>query len=794
MKKLFSGEFIGNSPLLRSRFIQKPIIFLRRRHWLRRILFLFLFLGSCFFLLDLIFPFRPIIPYSQLIIAADGSALHGLLARDDKWRMKTERTDISPTMKTAFLEKEDKWFYWHFGVNPIAVARAAVNNVMAWKTTSGASTITMQVARLLEPKNRTIWNKLLEMFRAVQLEVHYSKEEILELYLNLVPYGGNIEGVKAASLLYFGTLPEKLSLAQIVALTIIPNRPTSLALGKNNEAIVIERNRWLQRFAAEGGVFPPEDIQAALAEPLDAVRRDPPKFARHLAVRLARQFPDEPIIRSTIVPVIQQKVQNLAYNYARRWALSGVFNAAVIVINNQTGDVEGYVGNPDFDDAAHQGQVDGVKAVRSPGSTLKPLVYGMAFDAGIITPKTVITDVPVNFDGFAPENFNRKYNAAVPVEKALAFSLNVPAVKLMSALRPATVTDKLIQAGFRQIAADKKQLGLSTILGGCGVRLEELAALYTSFARKGRYHPLRFIRDSRGEDSVTIISPQAAYMLGEILTQPVRPDLPRNAESSFRVPKIAWKTGTSYGRRDAWSVGFNRRYTIGIWVGNFTGTGVPELTGADAATPLLFAIFNALEYSGANEWFTPPVGLDFRLVCAETGLPPADFCTNQVIDYYIPGISATRRCEHRRMVFISPDSAISYCGSCLPANGYIKADYPNLPPELIAFYESEHISYPKIPEHNPDCSRIFGEHPPVITSPVNNKTYIIERGEDQKIMLSCTANNDVKTVYWYVNDRFVGSESVGKPVFFAPQPGEMKISCSDDKGRNADIRVRVEER
>ena len=214
---------------------------------------------------------------------------------------------------------------------------------------------------------------------------------------------------------------------------------------------------------------------------------------------------------------------------------------------------------------------------------------------------------------------------------------------------------------------------------------------------------------------------------------------------------------------------------------------------ADAATPLLFALFNALEYQGANEWFTPPAGLDFRLVCAESGLPPAEFCDNQATDYYISGVSAVKRCEHRRAVFISPDSAVSYCGSCLPANGYIKASYQNFPPELLAFYESEHIVHARIPEHNPACSRIFGDRPPAITSPVHNKTYIVERGENQKLMLSCTATSDVKTVYWYINDRFIAADAPGKSVFFVPQNGEIKISCSDDKGRNADVRIRVEE-
>ncbi len=754
-------------------------------------------IGCClglFIFLDLVFPFRLNIPYSQLIAASDSTPLHALLARDDKWRMKMEPSDISLIMRRAFIEKEDRWFYWHIGVNPFAIVRAAVNNVLHGKTTSGASTITMQTARLAEPKERTIWNKIIEVFRALQLETHYSKQQILELYLDLVPYGGNIEGTKAASLLYFGTMPAKLSPAQTIALTIIPNRPTSLALGKNNDSIVFARNRWLVKFA-KSGIFTQNEMQSAITEPLDAVRRNPPGIARHIAVRLAREYPQKPIIYSTIVPSVQQKVQNLCSNYSRNKALVGIYNASVIVVNNATGEVEGYVGNSDFDDNAHQGQVDGVIAVRSPGSALKPLVYAMAFDKGIITPKTVITDVPVNFNGFSPENFNRKYNGLVTAENALAYSLNVPAVKIMNELHPEAVVKTLVNAGFRQIAADKNRLGLSVVLGGCGVRLEEMVSLYEAFARGGAHHSLKYTLDDRlHNDSARIISPQAAYILAEILTKPLRPDLPRNVESSFRLPKVAWKTGTSYGRRDAWSIGYNKRYTIGVWMGNFTGVGAPDLTGADIATPLLFAIFNTLDYAGSNEWFFPPKGLDFRYVCSETGRLPADFCSNQVMDYYIPSKSDSKRCEHRKAVFIAPDSSISYCGSCLPENGYVKAFYQNLPPELIAFYESEHISYSKIPNHNPNCNRILTEYPPAITSPIGNKTYILERGEKQELMLSCAASNDVSTIYWYINDKFIASAKPGKSVFFTPVSGEIKISCSDDKGRNTDIYIHVEER
>jgi penicillin-binding protein 1C len=754
-------------------------------------LFFFLFAPVIlFFVLNFIFPLRVKIEYSQIVIANDGTVIHAFLTRDEKWRMLTEMNEISPQLKKAILYKEDKWFYYHFGVNPFALARAAFNNMFHQRRTSGASTITMQVARLLQPKKRTYSNKLVEMYRATQLEMKFSKDEIFLMYLNLVPYGGNIEGVKAASMLYFGRMPGKLSLAQITTLAVIPNRPVSLKLGKRNEAIVEARNKWLKRMR-EGKVFSDSEIEDALKEPLEAKRQDAPKFAPHFSLRMKQMYPDVPIIKTSLNRFNQEKTSTIVYNYSRRLLSYDIHNASVLIINNKTRKVEAYLGSPDINDRNFSGQVDGVNAVRSPGSTLKPLVYALAFDDGLATTKTVLADVPVNFDGYAPENFNSKFNGNITIENALAYSLNIPAVKMLSQLGVPTFTDKLKKAGFRQVAKDERKLGLSTVLGGCGVTLEELTGLYSAFAHEGKYSPLRFLKGDTVQNSVALVSPAASYMISEILTTLTRPDLPNNYQSSMHVPKIAWKTGTSYGRRDAWSIGYNMNYTIGVWVGNFSGDGVPELTGADMATPLLFEIFNSLDYNSSNKWFIEPEDLDFRLVCPESGKVPDDFCTSHVIDYFIPKVSSAQKCTHEKLVYVSADESFSYCTSCLPVNGYKTKYYPNPEPSLVAYYESEHIAYQKIPPHNWGCSRVFNTHPPIITSPSNKKEYIVEKGEDQQIMLSCNADNEVKTVYWYVNDRFYKSCLATEKIFFAPEAGELKISCSDDKGQNSNIVIRV---
>ena len=619
-----------------------------------------------FLLLDRAFPFRVNVPYAQLVTARDGSVLHAFLSRDDKWRMKTELGEITPELRNAILEKEDRFFYWHPGVNPAAVARAAANNIFTGRKTSGASTITMQVARLLQPKRRTYGNKLLEMFRAMQLEWHYSKDEILQLYLNLVPYGGNVEGVKAASLLYFGQLPNRLSAAQITMLAIVPNRPGSLALGRNQTLLRQARDKWLRRFG-ESGVFGLAVVQDALNEPLQIRRMPLPAVAPHLAHRLHQQLPDQPTVRTSLDRVMQDKVQQLAYNYHQRLRKYNIYNLAVIVADNQTHEMLAYVGSPDFNDNDHAGQVDNARAVRSPGSTLKPLVYALGIDAGKITPKTVLLDVPTQFSGgYVPENFDDKFNGAVTVEKALTNSLNIPAVKALEDITVPVFVQRLKAARFAQVSRD--------VLGGCGVTLEELVGLYAAFANEGRYAPIGPAAPSQpspkgeeknppplgeGRGGASIFSPQAAYMINEILMQAVRPDLPTGYQNSQHAPPIAWKTGTSYGRKDAWSIGYNRRYTVGVWVGNANAEGVPELTGADIATPLLFQVFNMVDYRAAASRLLAPAGMQLRLVCAETGLLPGPDCPHQVTDYFIPLISNTEKCNHLRQVAVSPDEAFS---------------------------------------------------------------------------------------------------------------------------------------
>lgn len=741
-----------------------------------------------FISLHLLFPLPDKVEYSTIITGNKGEVLHAFLTKDEKWRMKTSLDEISPLLRTTIIEKEDKLFYYHKGVNPFAMARAMIKNIFRAKRTSGASTITMQVARALEPKSRNYFNKLIEIFRACQLELKYNKDEILQLYCNLLPYGGNIEGVKSASVLYFKKDPDHLSLAEITALCIIPNRPSTLVPGKNNEGIIKERNRWLNKFS-DDKVFTPKQIEDALTEPFDVSRNDVPKFIPHLAYKLKKS--GEAVINSSIDINTQVKTEKIVRDYSRSLHAKNIRNASVIIIDNTTHQVITYIGSADFTDTIDAGQVDGVTAIRQPGSTLKPLLYGLCIDEGMLTPKSMITDVNVNYEGYAPENYDKKFNGYVSMEYALEHSLNIPAVKSLNQLGKNKFISVLGACNFKQIRKDQQKLGLSMILGGCGATLKELAGLFSSFANEGLYIEPSMIQDSGYKRRNRILSPAATFMINETLSKINRPDFPLNWQATEHMPKIAWKTGTSYGRRDAWSIGYNKKYTVGVWTGNFSGLGIPELSGAEIATPLLFKIFNTIDYDSDQEWFNQPKDCDIRMVCSETGLTPAEHCEHTVTDYFIPMISSSAICNNMQEIMVSADEKISYCRVCMPASGYKKKLYKIIPPEMRAWYEDHHLVYQKIPFHNKNCEKVFRDEQPLILSPRSGTEYLISKTDPEPLQLQCRPGSDVGMVYWYINNKFYKAGEARSPQFFVPAEGRVKISCTDDKGRNKDIWINV---
>lgn len=767
-------------------------LYARRPNWVGNLLQIIGAFAILLALSDVFFPFRIEPAYTQEIRASDGALLHAFLTTDDKWRYHTSLSDIPAELKRAFLLKEDRYFYQHPGINPAAIFRALLNNLRTGRRTSGASTVTMQLVRLVRPRPRTYTNKLVEMLLALRLELHYSKHEILERYLNLVPYGSNIEGVRSAARVYFDRELPNLSPAEATILTVIPNRPTSLRPGPELEALRIARNAWLNRFH-KMGLWDRAELAAALSEPIQLIRHPAPQQAPHLSYRLRRAHPYTNVITTTLKPQLQARTESLTAAYIRQIRHLGVTNASVIVIDNATRSVLVYVGSADYSAARDGGQVDGIQAVRSPGSALKPLLYALAFDDGIAVPASRLLDIPTSFRGYNPENYDGDFRGPVTAKFALANSLNVPAVALLSNVGVNRFTQALIAARFDQIRADANKLGLSVILGGCGVRLQELTALYCAFANLGVWKPLQYTLPNVSTDSLQLISPMAAVILTDILDDITRPDLPNNADNAPSLPKLAWKTGTSYGRRDAWAIGYNEQYTIGVWCGNFSGIGSPVIAGADVATPLLFRIANAIDRASFRRPVRPDsIVVPTRVVCAETGLPPDTFCTSLVRDAYIPQVSPSVRCAHRRWVWLSEDASMTYCSECLPSDRpthRVLAD--DLPPELLAWYYANGRTDNLPPPHNPACRHAVTEGLLAITSPESGASYYIEKGHPTRLALTATAPYDVSKLYWFVNNQFQGNAQPGQSFFIQPDTGRVSITVSDDRGRRHSITIFV---
>lgn len=736
-----------------------------------------------------LFPIPLEINYSKVIYSNNNTMLAAYLTKDDKWRLYTKIEEVSPELLKAIIEKEDKWFYWHPGINPIAIGRAFLQNIYSGKRVSGASTISMQVVRMLEPSERTYFNKIKEIFRAMQLELVCSKREILELYLSLLPYGGNVEGVKAASYIYFDRSPDKLNLSQSIILTIIPNNPNNLRIDKNNTNLIKNRNKWIDYYLAKKK-FSKNDLNDAREESVNSARYSINISAPHFSNFIKSKYKNTEIF--TTLDISKQLIaEKLLSNYIEKVKIKGISNGAVLVVNNKDNSVEVYCGSENYYNNINSGQVNAINAIRSPGSALKPFLYSHAFDIGILTPKMIIYDIPTDFSGYEPENFDLVFNGPVTVDFALKNSLNIPAVKLLENIGLSNFIDLLNKGGFYDIVKMKNKLGLSMILGGCGVRMEQLTRLYTALARNGNLYKLKYLKDDANDNYVKVFSPDAAFLTSAILSSNQRPDFPADFINYTKLPRVAWKTGTSYGKRDAWAVGYNPDYTIAVWMGNFDGKGANELTGANIAVPLLFELFNAINYNANTEWFKMPDNTFEREVCSETGLLPSENCVHLTKDYYIENISLNKKCELKKTIYTDLSEKIQYCPSCLPESGYKKVNYPFYEPELTLWYLKNKIDIKTPPAHNPDCNIIKSGKAPIIVSPVSDYEYFIEKDTDQQIMLQAASEPSVKYHYWYIDNKFIAKTKAGESHFYIPKKGNNNISCMDDLGRVKAISVKV---
>jgi penicillin-binding protein 1C len=523
---------------------------------------------------------------STQVVDRNGRLLRAYATPEGRWRLPAKLSEVDPRFVGMLLAYEDRRFREHAGVDPLAMLRAAWQWLRNGRVISGGSTLTMQVARLLESRpDRTLGAKLLQIVRAIELERRLRKDDVLALYLTLAPYGGNLEGVRAASLAYFGKEPRRLSLAQAALLVALPQSPELRRPDRSAAAARAARDRVLERIA-QAGHIPADEIALAKRAPVPAARRPMPALAPHSADQAIAAAPKSKLLRLTVDAALQKNLEDLARERAR--ALGPDISLAILALDNATGDVRARVASADYFDQRRAGQVDMTQALRSPGSALKPFIYGLAFEDGIAHPETLIDDRPLRYGAYAPENFDLTFQGTVTVRRALQQSLNVPAVALLDSVGASRLSARLAQAGATLVLPKGEAPGLAMALGGLGIRLSDLTMLYAGLARGGGAVPLKeYADDATSIVPRRLLDPVAAWYVGNILTGTPPPE---NAAGG----RIAYKTGTSYGYRDAWAVGFDGRHTIGVWVGRPDGSPVPGLVGRVAAAPVLFDAFARL--------------------------------------------------------------------------------------------------------------------------------------------------------------------------------------------------------
>ncbi|MFH1008526.1 MAG: penicillin-binding protein 1C [Candidatus Latescibacterota bacterium] len=732
-------------------------------------------------------------PSSTLIYDRSNRLLRAFTASDDTWRMRCDPNELSPLLIKMVLAYEDRWFRWHPGINPVSILRATITNVRSRKVVCGGSTLTMQIARMMEPKERNLNSKVVEVFRALQLELFYSKDELLETYFNLAPYGGNIEGIASAAQLYFGKSVSTLSVGEIALLTALPNSPTKLRPDVHPEQAREARDKVLKRLR-EHGTISAGQYADALSEPVPTKRQPMPFRAPHLARLLRKQYPDRAHITSTIDLRIQDLCLSALRQHLSALRPKGIANGAVVMLDNRTRTVLAMVGSGDFFEEGSSGQVDGALAPRSPGSALKPFVYAAALDQGLISERSILEDVPVDYSGYRPVNYDEKYHGVVTVRDALMHSLNVPAINLCAALEEKSIYSLLKRAGLSTLGNSQESYGLPLILGACEVNLLELTNLYAALANGGLGAPARLVSDAPAHQEGRLFSEASAFIVREILSEVARPDLPSCWEFSLNLPKVSWKTGTSYGHKDAWSIGCNPEYTIGVWVGNFSGKGAPAIVGAEVAAPILFDLFNAVTVDRPDGWFEMPDTVERRLVCALSGMPAQEICPTTTEEWYIPEVSPWQTCAIHTRITVDEETGYRLCPHCRQGRKTHHEVMSQWPAKLATWMERTGYPVDRIPPHYPPCTSLIAGQGPVIRSPSERCEYLLREGiaaDYQKILLDASVSNNIENIFWFVDGELLYSGSVERKVFYTPTPGKHTLICMDELGRSSKRMLQV---
>lgn len=744
-----------------------------------------------------VWPHAPLserVSMSTGVWSADGALLRVTLSADDQYRLWVPLPQMSAAVVDAFLLKEDRGFYWHPGVNPIALARAAFRTYRGER--QGGSTLTMQLARLTYRLNtRTATGKLRQIGAALWLETRYSKRELLETYLNVVPFGGNLQGVGAASLVYFGKPPDRVTLGEALTLAVIPQRPASRAgRTSSNAGVLAARARLGRLWLAHHGDNAADRRQVELpilAESKFAMPWQAPHFVDALLSSHAPKM-RAGRIDTTIDAGLQRVVELQIQRYLTQRDDVGISNAASLLVDARDMSVKAWVGSADYWRTG-DGQVNGVLAKRSPGSTLKPFVYALGLDQGVLHPQTMLRDAPTSFGPFTPENFDGRFFGPITAEEALIRSRNVPAVWVAAQLKQPSLYQFLQSAGVRDLKPESFY-GLALTLGGGEITMEELAGLYAMLANQGTLHPLRDEASSARDEGVRLLSPEASFVTLDMLRRNPRPDDDGLIPARARWP-VAWKTGTSWGFRDAWSAGVVGPYILVVWIGNFNGRGNPAFIGVDAAAPLFFRIADALNLARTAESvppLAPPPGVRKVAVCSGSGdLPNAD-CPHTVDTWYIPGKSPIRVSQLHRAVAIDAQTGRPTCPPYGAGTRFEVFEF--WPSDMLKLFREAGMPR-RTPPPLPACATEDRMEPPRIASPLRNVTYALRPSAPQaRIALDASVAADVQRVFWFDGSALIGVHTVseGALPWRPAAAGVHLIRVVDDRGRSAERDVDVQ--
>jgi len=727
------------------------------------------------------------------------------LANDERYRLWTPLHELSPMLIDGVLLYEDQWFYYHFGFNPFSLARGGWKSYVSDTSRQGGSTITMQLARMYWKLNtKTIHGKIVQILRAIQLELFYSKDAILEAYFNYAPYGRNIESIGAASLIYFNKTPQQLTLQEALTLAVLPQSPSyriDKSSGIVEKGLEKARNRLFEMWQMK---HPTNTFDAALFKLPLALKQpeDLPFLAPHFTNYLLQDHKQKANHQQTIITTLDLNLQKLIENqitrYIERNALKGIHNASALLVDTRTLHITALVGSANYHNISIQGQVDGTRAKRSPGSTLKPFIYALGFDQGLIHPMSILKDVPTAFGSYVPENFDLQFKGPITVTDALIYSRNIPAVTIASKLKEPSLYQFLKQSGIGQMA-NEGHYGLALSLGGGEVTMQELAQLYAMLANEGILKPLigEMAQTTTSHQTLRLLSPEASFMTLDMLSQNLRPNQSLSEKKSNVA--IQWKTGTSWGFRDAWSVGVFGPYVLAVWVGNFDGKGNQAFTGHEAAAPLFFNIIDNIlaQYPTLQEPKKAfPSNLTKVDICLASGNLLTQWCQQKGTTWFIPGKTPIHVDTIFRPV---PIDSISGKVACPPyEKEAVKIEVAEFwSSDLLILFKQAGIPK-KTPPSTEHCTKsnttYVNEEDIHIISPTENVTYTLNRSKltTQFIALSATVNANIKTVYWFANDAYLGKSSATKSFEWHPkQKGYYTIRAVDDQGNTEQKRIQI---